>query len=247
MTCFAKEIHENCKADVQLVKPGCNNFRNAFIIDTGIDPFQSCSIAGACMHVLRSSHLKPNSIGRVPVNGYRSLRNYSNKSMEWITNCEKITGISYRHTWSVIGEMYLKKAKAWADAYYKSPRHEYVIAFIGCHFHGCQTWFDWSTITTHLNKSMGDLYLETMRWIAQVTHSGYMISVMWECEWANLVKENSEIKEHVKRSSLSSTLTPREALYGGRCETFSLHASCTDTSVIKYVSKLMIAREVISY
>ena len=90
-------------------------------------------------------------------------------------------------------------------------------------------------MNTHLNKSMGDLDRETMRWIARVTNSGYMISVMWECEWGKLVKENSEIKEHVESYSLSSPLTPREALYGGRCETFSLHASCTDTSVIKYV------------
>ena len=108
---FAKEIHEYCKADVQLLKSGCIKFRNAFITDTGIDPFQSCTIAGACMNVLRTSHLKPNSIGRVPVSGYRSLRNYSNKSMEWITYCEKITGVSYRHAWSVGGEMYLKKQK----------------------------------------------------------------------------------------------------------------------------------------
>ena len=70
---FAKEIHEYCKADVQLLKSGCIKFRNAFIRDTGIDPFQSCTIAGACMNVLHTSHLKPNSIGRVPVNGYRSL------------------------------------------------------------------------------------------------------------------------------------------------------------------------------
>ena len=155
---FAKEIHEYCKADVQVLKSGCIKFRNAFITDTGIDPFQSCTFAGACMNVLRTSHLKPNSIGRVPVNGYRSLRNYSNKSMEWITYCEKITGVSYRHAWSVGGEMYLKKTKAWADAYYKSPRHEYIMAFMGCHFHGCQTCFELSTMNTHLNKSMGDWY-----------------------------------------------------------------------------------------
>ena len=30
-------------------------------------------------------------------------------------------------------------------------------------------------------------------------------------------------------------MTPREALYGGTCETFSLHASCTVTFVTKYV------------
>ena len=59
---FAKEIHEYCKADVQSLKSGCIKFRNAFITDTGIDPFQSCTIAGACMNVLRTSHLKPNSI-----------------------------------------------------------------------------------------------------------------------------------------------------------------------------------------
>ena len=106
---------------------------------------------------------------------------------------------------------------------------------MGCHFHGCQTCFELSTKNTHLNKSMGDWYRETMRWIAQVTNSDYMISVMWECEWDNLVKENSEIKEHVESYSLSSPLTPREALYGGRCKTFSLHTSCTDTYVIKYV------------
>ena len=64
---FAKEIHEYYKADVQLLKSGCIKFRNAFIKDTGIDPFQSCTMACACMNVLCTSHLKPNSIGRVPV------------------------------------------------------------------------------------------------------------------------------------------------------------------------------------
>ena len=133
---FAKEIHEYCKTNVQLLKPGCIKFRNAFITDTGLDQFQSCTIAGACMNVLRTSHLKPNSSGCVPVNGYRSLRNFSNKSMKWITYFEKITGVSYRHAWSVGGEMYLKKANAWADVSYKSPRHENVMTFMGCHFYG---------------------------------------------------------------------------------------------------------------
>ena len=97
---FTKEIHEDCKAVVQLLKPGCVKFRNTFITDAGIYPFQSCTSACACMNVLHTPHLKPNSIGRVPVNGCRSLRNYSNKSMEWITYCESISGVSYRHAWS---------------------------------------------------------------------------------------------------------------------------------------------------
>ena len=228
-------MHEYCKADVQLLKSGCIKFRNAFITDTGIDPFQSCTIVGACLNVLPTSHLKPNFIGCVLDNVIAHLEIIQINPWRGSRTAKKITGVSYRHAWSVYGEMYLKKAKAWADAYYKSPRHEYVMAFMGCHFHGCQMCFDLSTMNTHLNKSMGDLYRETIRWIARVTNCGYMISVMWECEWGIIVKENSAIKEHVENYSLSSPLTPREALYGGRCEIFSLHASCTDTSVITYV------------
>ena len=60
---------------------------------------------------------------------------------------------------------------------------------------------------------MGDLHCETMRWIARVTNSGYMLSVMRECEWDNLVRENSEIKEHVESYYVSSPMTPRDTLY----------------------------------
>ena len=58
---------------------------------------------------------------------------------------------------------------------------------------------------------------------------------MWECESDNLVRENGEIKEHVESYYLSSPMIPRDALYGGRCETFSFLANSIDTSVIKYV------------
>ena len=112
---------------------------------------------------------------------------------------KKPTGVSYRHARSVGGEMYLKKGKAWVDAFYKTPRHEHIMAFMGCHFRGCQTCFVLSTMNTHLNNYMGGLYRQTMRWVARVTNSGYMTTVMWECEWGNFVKENSELKEHVDR------------------------------------------------
>ena len=232
---FAKEIDEYCRADVQLLKSGCMKFRNAFIADTGIDPLQSCTIAGACMNVLRTSHLKQDTIGRIPASGYRSLRNYSNKSMAWITYCEKVTGISYQHAWSDLGEKHLQKAKVWADAYYKSPKHEYVMAFMGCTYHGCQSCYRLQTMNTHLGKTMGDLYRETVRWTERVMSSGYKLSVMWECEWDRMVKENRDISDHVDSYSLSTPLSPRDALFGGRCETFALHAKSTTEFVIKYV------------
>ena len=185
---FDREIHEYCMADVALLKSGCMKFRASFLADTGIDPFCSCTIAGACMHVFRTSHLKEKTIARVPPNGYRSMRNYSNKSMGWITYCEKITGVRYKHAWSG-GEMYLKDAKLWADAYYESGHHKWVGAFLGCMYHGCPACYDKQTFNTMLNKTMGDLYRETERWIERVKTCGYMYSIMWECQWDKFAKQ----------------------------------------------------------
>ena len=97
---FDREIHEYCMADVALLKSGCIKFRASFLDDNGIDHFISCTIAGAYMHVFCTSHLKEKTIARVLPNGHRTMRNYSNKSMGWITYCEKITGVRYKHAWS---------------------------------------------------------------------------------------------------------------------------------------------------
>ena len=65
------------------------------------------------------------------------------------------------------------------------------------------------------------------QWLHDISHVGMRMGQSCQREQRN---------QGTRRSySMSSPLTPREALYGGRCETFSLHASCTDTSVIKYV------------
>ena len=63
-----------------LLKSGCIKFGALFLRDTGIDHFRSCTFSGACMHVFHTSHLKENTIARVPPNGFRSMRNYPNKS-----------------------------------------------------------------------------------------------------------------------------------------------------------------------
>ena len=87
---FDCEIHEYCTADVALLKYDYMKFRVSFLADT----------------VFRTSQQKENTIAWVPSNGYKSMRNYSNKSMGWITYCEKITGVRYKHAWYG-GEMHM--------------------------------------------------------------------------------------------------------------------------------------------
>ena len=96
---FDREIHEYCMADVAMLKSGCIKFRASFLANTGIDPFRSCTIAGACMHVFRTSHLKEKTIARVPLNGYRSMQNYSNKSMDHVLRNDHRCPIQARVVW----------------------------------------------------------------------------------------------------------------------------------------------------
>ena len=74
---FDREIHDYCTADVTLLKSGYMKIRASFLID----PFRSCTIAGACMHVFCTSHLQEKTIVWVPPNVDISMRNYSNTSM----------------------------------------------------------------------------------------------------------------------------------------------------------------------
>ena len=50
----------------------------------------------------------------------------------------KVTGVSYQDAWANNGENYLKDAKVWAEAYYKSPHNKYIMSFTEFHFHGYQ-------------------------------------------------------------------------------------------------------------
>ena len=82
---FENEIEQYCLDDVRILAEGCMAFREAFINDTGIDPFEQPTIASTCMRVFKTKFLQPNELGRIPVDGYRFSRNYSKSLMGWLT------------------------------------------------------------------------------------------------------------------------------------------------------------------
>lgn len=51
-----------CKSDVDLLRAGCLSFQSSFIATTERDPFESITIASACLKVFRQHHLVENSI-----------------------------------------------------------------------------------------------------------------------------------------------------------------------------------------
>ena len=223
---FRNEIKQYCIDDVKLLKAGCEMFRDAFINDTGVDPFTTFTIAGACMKVYRTYHLKDNTIGRLPGEGLQFRRNYSHKAMQWLTwiECSPIFklqhshGFTLQHAWHG-GEKRLEDAKAIADGFDSITNTVY--NFAGCYFHGCPKCYKKYTWNTRLGKSMGDLDLDMHQWRSRVEHHGYTVITMYECVWGQMVKHNIEIQKHIEKIKVFEPITPRDALYGGRTEAFA--------------------------
>lgn len=62
-----KELLEQCKSDVDILKHCCLRFRENFMNITGIDPFERCiTIASACNLVFRTNFLQPETIALIP-------------------------------------------------------------------------------------------------------------------------------------------------------------------------------------
>ena len=121
---FREEIKKYCIDDVKLLKKGCEMFRTSFIKDTGVDPFTTYTIAGACMKVYRSFHLQEHTIGRLPGEGLQFRRNYSYKSMQWLTWIEFNENVEMEHAWRN-GEKKLEDANVWADGFDKNTNTVY--------------------------------------------------------------------------------------------------------------------------
>ena len=96
---FKKEIVEYCRMDVEILRRACLAFRKIFLAIGKTDPFVSATtMASACSYLYRKNFLKPNTIGRPPPNGYRRADKHSQKSIEWLLQCEREMGREIIHT-----------------------------------------------------------------------------------------------------------------------------------------------------
>ena len=176
-------------------------------------------------------------LGRVPLEGYRSQRNHSISSMGWLMHIENTEGITLRHAWHPLGEKHLKDARVWADGFHKETNTVY--SYFGCYIHAHLQCHDNKFAKTSknrkLNKSMGDIAMETKRWQKRVVQCGYKLVSIYECEWKQQIKADPLIKELVDRLGVTDPITIRDSLYGGRTETICLHAQGDESQRIKYI------------
>ena len=132
---------------------------------------------------------------RVPIEGYRSQRNYSAYAMTWLTWIEKTRNITLKHA---LGEKYLGDAQLWADGFHAETNTVYSV--YGCFYHDHLTCknkpYSKTTMNPKLKRSMGDLDMDTKRWNRRVKQCGYTLITKYEYEWTDEVASDPIIREH---------------------------------------------------
>ena len=110
-----------------------------------VDPFvEACTIASTCLRVFRKNFLVKNTIGLMPVKGYRLAENQSRGAIRWLHYMGK--KVLKRHIQHV-GNGREKRlfGKVRVDGFCTPTAEEshkgIVLQYQGCYWHGCKTCF----------------------------------------------------------------------------------------------------------
>nr|XP_015840028.1 PREDICTED: uncharacterized protein LOC103315075 isoform X1 [Tribolium castaneum] len=230
------EIIKYCIADVDVLRQGCLKFRNCFVETNNVDPLLECiTIASACNLVFRRNFLKPQTIGIVPVGGYRSNDKNSRIAIEWLMWESQERDIVIEHAGN--GREVRLNEGLLVDGYCEQNRT--VFEFYGCFWHGCLKCYPNQTCS--LSNKDDALFMRretTNSKENRIKSYGYTLVTMWECEFRNRIKTNVNLKLFIKNLDIfdASPLNPRDAFFGGRTNACKLYYSCeqSENEVIKY-------------
>lgn len=82
---------------------------------------------------------------------------------------------------------------------------------------------------------MADLYMDTNKRVEQLTGLGYIVTEMWGCDWAKILRDDPAVVAKVQSFNIKTPLCPRDALAGGRTNALKLlQDTIPDQTVIRY-------------
>lgn len=226
---FMTEIVEYCRTDVKILLFAVQEFRRLFQEVTGIDPMcRSFTLASVAMETFRALHLKEDTIGIGPSEGYCCSRKGSMKATAWLDWLQMQHGIEIERE-QRIGNCYV-------DGLHRETRT--VFEFNGCWVHGCSKCFpDSSVMNTKLCKTMEELRQNTEARLCYLRKRQFMVQTCWEHDFdANQtlylkqrLTELQAIEDRVKPLAL------RDGLCGGRTENYKILHECEPDEQLRYV------------
>ena len=102
-------------------------------------------------------------------------------------------------------------------------------SFLGCP--ECHK--DRETTSRENQKSMEQLYKDTLKKVNYLESHGFVVVQKWECELKKELKEDEEMKQFFDEYEIVDPLQPRDAFYGGRTNATKLFHECQGDEKIK--------------
>ena len=104
-----------------------------------------------------------------------------------------------------------------------------IFSFLGC----LECHKDRETISRENQKSMEQLYIDTLKKVNYLESHGFVVVQKWECELEKKLKEDEEMKQFFDEYEIVDPLQPRDAFYGGRTNATKLFHECQGNEKIK--------------
>jgi hypothetical protein len=238
---FKKEFEQYCFSDVDLLTEGCIRFRKLTMQISksnkdvnGVDPFlNSFTIASYCNLVYRKKHMKENSIGLIPENGYHPKQNTSKKARQWLKYIAESQNIYIIHA---MNSDEFKIGPYYVDGICHEKK--IIFEFHGCHWHGCTVCFTpdtYSNIKKNTMKEINDMHNLRIAYIQNNMPEGYQLIQIWEHEWDDLCISKEEIKKFVQQNPIQNRLNPRNCMFGGRTNGLNLYRKSNQNEKISYI------------
>ena len=239
---FQRELEAYCESDVDILKAGCEAFAEEFTRKAKFNPFLKCyTIASACNRYWRQHHLPEDAIAVEPPRGWRGARvNQSWVALQWLAYQQSLLppGQTIQHVRN--GGEYkapTRQGHEFVDGF--NPSTNTVYEFWGCLWHGCRLCFPqqrWKEYAANHDRTLNELrdVTETKR---QRLTERYTLIDIWECQWAEQVKNTPAIQTFLNGLQQTPPLQPRDAFFGGRTGAVTLHqlADATQGEKILYI------------
>ena len=230
---FRQEIIKYCRNDVEILVHAIHKFRKLFISVTQLDPTtRNFTLASIGHEVFRAHHLKFNSIGITPINGYIKTSGVSMIASSWLDYMEKTMKRK------ILREQRI--GNYFADGF---DQQRSVYEFLGCYWHGCDrpkcrfTSSSRDRLERQVHVVDGQKTITTPSQVKDrlrkklrvYNNLNLTVHLMKECELFEEMHQSPEMKSYIEsRLTFYSNLKKlgqdpiRASLAGGRTCNFSL-------------------------
>ena len=250
---FREEIIKYCRSDVDILRKCCLLYREMFRKETDIDPFnKALTIASYCQEVYRTNFLKKDTIAIFYHDRQLKIKQ-SNVAVKWLSYISEKEDLCIQHVRNG-GEKRFNNYSL--DGYCEETLTAY--EFQGCFWHGkdlvmshilimskililffspflgCpECYKDRDIVNPISQKTMEQLYKDTVRKVNYLKKHGFEVEQKWGCELEKELEEDEEMKQFFEQYEIIDPLQPRDAFYGGRTNATKLFHECQGNQKIK--------------